>query len=868
MPQADAVNVNDAWVPSHCSMCYHGCPILAHQVDGVVTKIEGNPSCPSTQGAICPKGNAGIMKLYDQNRLLTPKKRSNPQKGLDIDPGWVDITWDEVKSILLEKLKRIRAENPAKLVIGGFNTHSWYWSVAFGAAFGTPNSFRQAFTSMGHMCGNGPHVAGGMIHNAMNSHPDIDYAKYMIIVGAAITEAYQGAVPYARKLGDVREDREMKLVVIDPQLSRGAAKAEEWIPIRPATDGAMLFGMIHVLVHEEGIYDTEYLQRYTNAGYLIGADGHPLRHAASGKPLVWDVAAACAKEYDDPNVQVGDVALLGEYDTPAGRGTPGFELFKRHVKQYTPEWAEKICTVPAATIRRIATEFGEAACIGQTIELDGQTYPYRPVSVAGYRGMGAHSNGLHTSWAAEMMNLLVGSVRAVGGLRAWDGALCVAVRDQLNAGKDGTVGYPFPEEPFSFPPKSLTLTEYFPASFTPGLVCFDAQLEPEKYAIETTAELVLFESGNPIMTAQNPERMIEAMRKIPYFVDITLYIDETALLADLVIPDVTYLERWAWEGSWLLDDEGLNIQRPVIEPLHGIKHSADLYIELAQELGFQTGPTGYSSLLNVFHGGGTANDINHPYKNAEEYVRAYVHNYAGGEEELIWRQGHNLKRVPPRKRYLPDCLGGLRFPFYQPWLLEVRDTLKQHMDEAKAWDKVVFKPETILYEYAAMPFWHESVIENEPPEFDMYVINWRTPIGAVCAGTFPASNAWLQEVADRDPYFGKILINTQTAHGKGLKDGELVCVESAHGSMTGILKCTQTIHPEVIGTMGAQGHVADANVGKGHGTGNFNCLLGSGFKYMGKSSLQTETTARAKIYRLQGQASKRGPFLPDRVMHA
>lgn len=788
------------------------------------------------------------MRLYDPNRLKVPKKRTNPRKGLDEDPGWIDISWEEAKEILVEKLTRIREEDPAGLVMGGFNTHSWYWSVAFGLAFGTPNATKQAYSAMGHMCGEGSHLAGGMIHNAMNTHPDLEHSNYVVIMGAALGEAYQSAVAYGRILGDARKNRPLKLIAVDPQQSRAAAMADEWIPIRPATDGAMLFGMMHVLVLERGVYDRVFLQTYTNAGYLVGTDGRLLRDRDTGKPLVWDFAAAHARVYDDADIAATDIALEGEYQTEQGVGIPGFELFKRSLVKHTPEWAEKITSVPAATIRRIATEFGEAACIGQTIELEGRSYPYRPACIAGYRGLGAHSNGMHTSWAAEMMNLLIGGTRAVGGVRAWDGAMCVSARPKLKRGPDGLVAYGFAPEEFSFPPKSIMLTEYFPLAFTPGLACFEAQLEPEKYAITSPTQLLIYDSGNPVLTGHNPTRVMESLRTIPYLVDITLYVDETALFADMVIPDVTYLERWGWEGTWSVEDEGLTIQRPVVEPLYGIKHNADLYIELAQALGIQKGPTGMSSMLSMIQGG-KGIDINRPYRDAEEYVRAYVSANAGEEEAKVWEQGHNLRRIPLQKRYRPDCLGKLRFPFYMSWLLDVRDTLRKRMDENKVFEQVKLDEEFVFFEYAALPFWHESIIEHEPPEFDMYVINWRTAVAAIGAGTVPATNAWLLEVAERDPYLTKILINTKTAKNKGLRDGEQVCLESPYGKMKGTLKFTETIHPEVIGTIGCWGHSTDAAVAKGRGPGNFNALLGTGLKYMGATTLQVETAARAKIYR-------------------
>jgi anaerobic selenocysteine-containing dehydrogenase len=156
--------------------------------------------------------------------------------------------------------------------------------------------------------------------------------------------------------------------------------------------------------------------------------------------------------------------------------------------------------------------------------------------------------------------------------------------------------------------------------------------------------------------------------------------------------------------------------------------------------------------------------------------------------------------------------------------------------------------ERIYFEYTPLPFWHPSVLAEEPAEFDLYVINWRTPIAVVGSGTAPATNAWLMEIAERDPYFTRILLNSQTARRKGLADGTTVWVESPHGKMKGRLKVTETTHPEVIGTLGCCGHYTPHAVSRGKGPGNFNALLGAGMRYMGPSSLQVECAARAKIY--------------------
>lgn len=828
------------WVPSACGMCYLHCPIVVHRVGDTVLKIEGNPTSPGTQGRICPKGNAGIMRLYDPQRLKVPMRRTNPEKGLDVDPGWVEVGWDEVMTTLVDRLNAIRADNPNKLAVGGFHPDGFVWNWGFGFAFGTGNALApNMFSAMGHMCGPGPHLAGLMTHGSENTHPDVEYAEYILIVGAGAGEAFQSAVPYGRLFGDARA-RGCKVVVVDPQQSRAAAMADEWVPIRPATDGALLFAMMNSLVHELGVWDADYLKRYTNAGYLIGGDGKPLRDPENQRPLVWNGAEGRAQPHDLAAAEA--VALEGSYETPAGPGRPAFDLFKEQLRQYTPEWAAEITSVDAETIRRLARDFAAAARIGETIEIDGVTHPYRPVSASGYRGLGAHSNGFHTSWAMEMINILVGATRAVGGARAWHG--------DVMPGPDGTltchmVNTPVP---MTYPPKSMSLHEYFPTTCTNGLMHYDAQLHPEKYNTQPV-DMLIMEYSNPIMTGQNPGLVIEGLKKIPFFVDITTHLDETAHFADLVLPDTIYLERWevvgvAARSIWSVEDEGVLLQQPAAVPPPGVRQSSNIYIELANALGIQTGPMG----LTAFASGmlGPVFDLNKPYASVKEYIDEYL--AAAGDEDaaLIRQQGHNQKRIPPEKRYLPDCMEGLRIPFYNLWLMNKADQVRAMVERHNVFQETGLT-ESIFFEYAPLPFWYPSVVESEPKEFDLYAINWKSALGTAGAGTVPATNAWLMEVVERDPYVGRIMINRKTARAKGLEDGDRVCVESRYGKLYGLLKLTETIHPEVLGTIGCFGHYAGHSAERGRAPGNFNALLGSGYAYGSPTSLQAETTARVRI---------------------
>src|SRR3972149_8745370 len=88
-------NQDDSWIQTVCYMCYGSCGIRAHKVNGKIIKIEGDERNPHNFLKVCAKGNAAMMGLYDPSRVKSPLIRTNPEKGMGIDPQWQEISWDE-----------------------------------------------------------------------------------------------------------------------------------------------------------------------------------------------------------------------------------------------------------------------------------------------------------------------------------------------------------------------------------------------------------------------------------------------------------------------------------------------------------------------------------------------------------------------------------------------------------------------------------------------------------------------------------------------------------------------------------------------------------------------------------------------------
>ncbi len=293
----DMANANqvkdDEWLHTVCDNCFSYCGILAHRVNGTVVKIEGDPDAPNSRGKVCAKGQAGVIGLYDPSRVKTPLKRTNPEKGIGVDPQWQPISWDEAIDIVAKKPNEVRKDDPRKVVVSSFDVPVIHKAVeAWCAAYGTPNSHW-----VGYYCGNYLHSSMYLTNGTFHSDYDIEYCNYLILLGNQSGFMIGvNANTTTQKMAEARA-RGMHVVAVDPICSHAASKADEWVPIRPGTDGALMLAMSHVLLHEMNLYDSPFLRQYSNAPYLVGNDGYYVRDAA-GKPQVWDPASGQARTHD------------------------------------------------------------------------------------------------------------------------------------------------------------------------------------------------------------------------------------------------------------------------------------------------------------------------------------------------------------------------------------------------------------------------------------------------------------------------------------------------------------------------------------------------------------------------------------------
>ncbi len=757
-----------------CRACMQGdCATLVHMEDGVVVRIEGNPDAPPNWGTLCPKGNAEIMALYNPYRIKAPMIRTNPEKGLDVDPKWKEVSWDEALDYAAAGLKKVREKDPRGLVIcEGWGQRDTILRGPFGQAFGTPNETG----SHGALCT--VHFPSGLVHSGYPvAIVDLEHCQYHITMGRSLGPNF-GAVPGMRRFARAIA-RGMKLVVVDPRSSYEASKGE-WVPIRPGTDLAFLLAMAHVMLHEIKVFDLWFLKNRTNAPYLIDARGEYCRDGESGKPVMWDPTENRAKPY---NAQFKEIALEGSYTVNNAACSTGFTLVKTEYARYTPEWAEGITTVPAATVRRLAREFVEHARIGSTIEIEGFTFPFRPVSLNVERNVTNRRGGTYADLAGKIINLLVGNIEVPGG------CLSCSVRGPImGPTEDGTSAprYEAIPKPFAFPPDHATLQEFYPHQHTAPHLVLNSILHPEACHLPYKVDAWLSVGGNPIRQNAQPEKYVEGFKKLSFVVTVAFHMDEPAILSDVLLPEHSALERLRVVPFYLqhqsIDDEvsGLKMVqlREPVPTLFNTKNADDIFMDLAERLGILYGEGGLYDRLNqgldwvdkedgLNMNGQWRLDLNRRYTLEEIFdrqIRGWPYGGGKGLKEL--REKGYIEYWRPKKEfylyyYFPD--NQTRHPFYLMGLKDVGDRLRANLEKHKISFPMIEDMDYVLDLYGPIPHWVESSELRAPADgYDLWAINWKTPYYANDASNL-TGNPWLAEIYAKDPWESVILLNPATA---------------------------------------------------------------------------------------------------------
>ena len=858
-------------LPTYCYNCVAGPDLLKVRVkDGVAVEVKPNWDADGihpANGKVCVKAYGLIQKAYNPNRIRTPMKRTNPRKGRDEDPGFVSISWDQALEEITAKLLVVRAQGlkdeaglPRLAVsFGHGGTPSSYMGTlpAFLAAWGGPIDFSFG-SGQGVGCTHSEHLYGEYWHRGFTVCADTVNTNYILSFGANL-EASGGTCATWRH-AEARA-RGAKRVQVEPHLSVTGGASAEWVPIKPKTDMAFMFGMINVLLFEHGRdeLDIPFLRDRTASPYLIGPEGYYLRDPHSGKPLVWDTLSKTALPHDTPDIRPAlDGAFLVAntqergpdedcYDYAEVEGKTTFSIMAGVMAQYTPEWAQTVCDVPAATIRRVANEFLDNACIGATVEVDGNILPFRPVAVVLGKTVSNGWGAYQCCWGRTMLATLVGGLEVPGGTLGTTTRLNKPLGNRLASctpGEDGFMATPlnptgretWEEHPSGRNAHKSLIPIVGNSSWSQALgpshlAWMFLEAAPEGWQRPSYPDVWIIYRSNPGISFWELDSVIKTAANMPFTVAFAYTVDETNYMADYLLPDAPDLESTQLiriggtkfvEQIW--DHEGVALRQPIVEPQGEARDMTWIANELAKRTGLMEP---YYKAINRGAGGVPLKGDGFDYSldPAREHsvdevwdaaCKAATTAFSHGEDshDLAWFKEHGFYTVPYKREdwYLyPTMLAhGLRFELpYQERLTKAGVELGRRLHEhgVNWWD-------VQLAEYQAIPHWHdvpdlyEQAVKHtggEPQDYPFWGI---TAKSAQYAAGNNVSIQLMNEVGSNVRGHGSVIMNAGAAQRLGIGNGDMVEVSSTTGVTRGRAEPIQGIRPDTICMVGQFDHWA------------------------------------------------------------
>jgi anaerobic selenocysteine-containing dehydrogenase len=343
----------EEFIHTVCSLCPSGCGIEARIVGGRAVKLEGNPIHPINLGALCPKGQASLELLYNPDRIRGPMRRVG-ERG---QGGWEPINWETALNIVAKNLQSLRANGkPERFMFLYGETRGQMRPLIhrFTEAIGSPNAI--SHDSLNIEASKLAYLMTQGIYDLLAY--DLENANYILSFGASLLEGGRfpqrmiAGLSYTRRSRPVRS----RFVMIDPRLGVTGAKADEWVPIRPGTDGALALGMAYVLI-SSNMYNKEFVENYT-----FGFE---------------------------------------DFEDEQGNKHQGFRNYV--LRNFDLKKAAEITGISSGTIARLAGEFATN----------------KPaMAIVPHKGglLNGSANGLYTAMAIHALNALVGNIDRPGGM--------------------------------------------------------------------------------------------------------------------------------------------------------------------------------------------------------------------------------------------------------------------------------------------------------------------------------------------------------------------------------------------------------------------------------------------------------------------
>jgi anaerobic selenocysteine-containing dehydrogenase len=256
------------WVASTCQGCTQWCAIQLYVSGGRMTKVRGNQISKSNHGYCCPRGHLIPQMTYDPDRVKMPLKRTNPLKGRGVDPKFVPISWDEAITLVADKMMELRAAGePEKLLYMRGRYSPTSTDLLYGTLpkiFGTGNYF-----SHSALCAEAEKMGPGLTQGFFGYRDyDLEKTNCLVLWGADPLASNRQVPNTIHRFHEIVARG--TVIAVDPRLSNVAAKAHEWLPPLPGTDGALAGAIAHVLL-TEGMWSRDFVGDFKDGKNLFVA---------------------------------------------------------------------------------------------------------------------------------------------------------------------------------------------------------------------------------------------------------------------------------------------------------------------------------------------------------------------------------------------------------------------------------------------------------------------------------------------------------------------------------------------------------------------------------------------------------------------
>jgi anaerobic selenocysteine-containing dehydrogenase len=658
VPDEDITPGIAVWKPGVCTLCAAGCGLTVRVMDAdqeivrdgqaglkriyAAKKLEGNPAHPVNRGGLCARGQAAIQVTYHPDRITQPLKRTG-ERGAGT---YEAISWDAAIAELVGKLDELEGagnQRALAFLARPGRSHRAALVARFLAGFGAPAPV------VHELFGENLLRTANAMSFGREQLPTFDLAnaRYVLSFGADFLGTWNSPVSQSAAYGAMRQGRpgiRGAFVQVEARMSQTGANADQWVPAKPGSEGALALGIAHVIIREK-----------LRPSLATGRAGALIEGWAGGLPA------------------------------------------------HTPEEVEKVTGVAAGRIERLAREFA-----GQTPS----------VAMIGGAPL-AQSNGLFNALAVNALNELVGSVGQPGGV--------------------------------FFTPQLSDVGAAFPG--------------PDRLAalLASPPQLLLIDGANPVFASPPAWKVREVFAKVPFIVSVGHFLDETSNLADLILPDSSFLEQWtdaAPESGAMT--AALGVAPPVMAPLYDTRPTTDLLLDVGRRL------------------------------------RKPV--------DLGWQTFEEMLAATFMK--LPAATEG-------------GDAWAEAQEQGGWWGTVpaalVARPSQAAPRNSGPIAVEEARLDGEASEFPLHLLPY---LSSMFLDGSLAHLPWLQETPDpmtSAMWSSWIEINTAAAQTLGVATGDVVDVTSSQGTVRTSVVVTPGIAPDVVAMPMGQGHTMFTRYATGRG---------------------------------------------------